>query len=388
MRPHLLVINGRVLDPARNLDEYGAVAVAGGRIVPATEDNGADWVLDARDCLVIPGLVDFHTHIFPGGSTYGLDPALMIPHGTTAAVDAGTSGYANFGAFQRAVAAGSPLPVRAFVSVSPTGLCDPSVHQDYNPAVFSETRVRELKERYGEPLVGLKVAVSAELVGRFGLRPLEEAVRIADSVGGLRVCVHATNAPESAARVAGLLRPGDIFCHCFHGRNGGILDGDGRVSSSIREARARGVFFDAANGISHTSHRVVRAAVEQGFLPDILSTDAVSFAYNRSPRNRNLPFVMSRYLHFGMPLPEVVRAATVTPAALAGFREHTGTLESGSPANITVLRMAACRTVFEDAEGDRITASRLLVPVMTVVGGKILYCRNDIPLLPGQASNH
>ena len=387
MRLHLLLQNGRVLDPAQGWDQTGSVGVADGKIVPTDTASEADWVLDAGDCLITPGLVDFHTHIFPGGSTYGFDPALMIPHGTTAAVDAGTSGYANFGAFHQIVIAATPLPVRAFVSVSPTGLCDGSVHQNYDPAVFSEARVRELKATYGDKLLGLKVAVSAELVGKLGLRPLEEAVRIADAVGGLRVCVHTTNAPESASAVAALLRPGDIFCHCFHGQNSTILDADGSVSPAILKARKRGVLFDAANGIAHTSHRVARAALRQGFYPDIISTDAVSFGYNYSPRNKNLPFVLSKYLHFGMPLLDAVRAATLTPAAVAGFRENTGTLENGSPANITVFRQQPAAAVFEDADGERIAANMLLVPVLTVIGGRVVYGQSDLPLSPGGTTN-
>jgi predicted amidohydrolase len=52
---------------------------------------------------VLPGLIDFHTHVFRGGSGLAVDPNSLIGMGVTPAVDAGTAGCANFEAFYRAV---------------------------------------------------------------------------------------------------------------------------------------------------------------------------------------------------------------------------------------------------------------------------------------------
>ena len=62
----LLIKNGRVMDPASNLDEVADVFVADGKIVEigAFEVKEADVeVVDATGKLVIPGVIDLHVHL-------------------------------------------------------------------------------------------------------------------------------------------------------------------------------------------------------------------------------------------------------------------------------------------------------------------------------------
>src|SRR3954453_3008114 len=60
----LLIKGGRVIDPSLGVNVISDVAIADGRIA-AVEPNimaeGGD-VLDARGKLVVPGLIDIHTH--------------------------------------------------------------------------------------------------------------------------------------------------------------------------------------------------------------------------------------------------------------------------------------------------------------------------------------
>jgi len=59
----LVIINGRVLDPAANLDAVRAVAVANGRILSVTTAvPRARDTLDARGLVVAPGFIDMHSH--------------------------------------------------------------------------------------------------------------------------------------------------------------------------------------------------------------------------------------------------------------------------------------------------------------------------------------
>ncbi len=57
----LLIQNGRVIDPASGFDQTADLAIAAGRIVAmgqAPADFTPNRVIDAKGCIVAPGLVD------------------------------------------------------------------------------------------------------------------------------------------------------------------------------------------------------------------------------------------------------------------------------------------------------------------------------------------
>jgi imidazolonepropionase len=49
--------------PSDSRTEPGSVAVLDGRITALEDDDGADWVLDASGCAVVPAFIDCHTHL-------------------------------------------------------------------------------------------------------------------------------------------------------------------------------------------------------------------------------------------------------------------------------------------------------------------------------------
>lgn len=61
----ILIKNGRVLDPANNRDGKYDILVENDLIskVAAHIDEEADRVIDAKDCYVMPGLIDLHVHL-------------------------------------------------------------------------------------------------------------------------------------------------------------------------------------------------------------------------------------------------------------------------------------------------------------------------------------
>ncbi len=65
MSDTLLIRGGRVIDPASGLDAVRDVLVADGVVAAIGQDlesNGAH-VIDAKNCVVTPGLIDLHTHL-------------------------------------------------------------------------------------------------------------------------------------------------------------------------------------------------------------------------------------------------------------------------------------------------------------------------------------
>ena len=60
----MLIKNGRVIDPASNTDEVKDILVCDGMIEKVEKDisEEAESIIDAKGCLVMPGLIDLHVH--------------------------------------------------------------------------------------------------------------------------------------------------------------------------------------------------------------------------------------------------------------------------------------------------------------------------------------
>jgi dihydroorotase len=87
----LCLRGGRVIDPARSFDAQADVLISGGliaRIEPGMNNLGREVrIIDARDCWVVPGLIDLHCHLREPGQEYKEDLAT----GTAAAAAGGFS---------------------------------------------------------------------------------------------------------------------------------------------------------------------------------------------------------------------------------------------------------------------------------------------------------
>ena len=373
-----VIKNGTIIDPSSNTVGKRLWIGIEGPLIAKVSDEPLEGrcVVDAAGCYVTPGLIDFHTHLFHRGSEFGLKPDLLLSQGVTSAVDAGTSGSAGFESFYHSGILPATVDVRAFISLGATGLSDPNHHQRYDKEKVNIKKLRTLKRLYGESILGIKVAMSKHDVGSLGIEPLKTAIEIAEDIGDLRVCIHTTDPPCDSKELLDILRPGDIFCHCFHGTGSCILDTSGHVRKEYWDARQKGVIFDAANGINHTNHICSMTAVREGFLPDIISSDMVSFAYGISPRNRSLPYVMSKYLAFGMPLVQIIKAVTQTPAAIMGMSGKIGTLQPGAFADIAILKEEHASVQFEDAAKNLFSGQTLLCPQMTIKKGQVVFFQN------------
>src|SRR5688572_14556093 len=91
----LLLKGGRVIDPGQNFDAVADVAFLNGRIEQVQADIPAHTAREVRDVtgkLIVPGLIDLHTHVYWGGTSLGVDPELVARQsGATTLVDAGSA---------------------------------------------------------------------------------------------------------------------------------------------------------------------------------------------------------------------------------------------------------------------------------------------------------
>jgi dihydroorotase len=373
-RYDLVLHGGHLIDPAAGVDARRDVAFSGGRVAAVETaippESARGWV-DVGGDYVAPGLIDLHAHAFIGGHDLGLDTdAICGATGVTTLCDAGSTGAANFAGLREYVMARAETRVLAFLHISAIGLSHLGLGEhallDYSDPDLAAGVARE----HRDVVLGIKVREQVEVVGGHGLEPLRRGLRAAEAVG-VPVIVHVNNPPAEYGEVLALLRPHDIVSHFFHGRGSGILDGRGQIKEAVHAARRRGVVFDVAHGRSHVNFDVVRRAFEQGFFPDTISSDLTR--PGRAGIVKDLPTTLSKFLSLGMPLGDVVRAATTSPARAIGRGGELGTLRVGAAGDAAVFAVETGRYPYQDADGHTLEGNARWVPRMTVRAGRVVW---------------
>ena len=399
-RYDLVIRGGRVIDPANGIDGAREVAVAGGRIAAVAErlpPHTAERVVDATEHLITPGLIDLHAHCYWGRDYLGIDAdSLAWRSGVTTWVDAGSAGAFSIPGLRQHVVNRSGVRILAYINISYLGIPGLNYDEYCNPAACDVPLLVRVVEQHRELIIGVKVRMGKEGVCYPGLRPLHKAVEAAEATG-LPVMCHISNTPPPLADVLALLRPGDVVTHAFTGAGQRLVDGRGRVRPAALRAREAGVRFDVGHGAGSFSFTSAEALARQGFWPDTISTDLHQISLvgpdlvedqEVMPRVRGdgtprltLLTVMTKFLFLGMPLAEVVRAVTATPAAMIG-RGELGTLSPGAAADVAVLALDAEPVALFDIEGNRRWCDRSFRAVRTFVAGHELPPREMPPRVP------
>jgi dihydroorotase len=284
----------------------------------------------------------------------------------TTAVDAGTTGFSNFGSFRRHTIEAAPVRVLAFIHVAAAGLVTTVVGELQD---FRYARPREAAAIATENLdvvVGIKVRLGTEACGDNVAAALEVALEAAD-LAGLPLMAHIAEGADVPTAL-GRLRAGDILTHAFTASGAGILGDDSRVLPEAHAAVTRGVRIDIGHGCGSFAWRTAEQALAEGLRPDAISTDLHRYSIEHPVVD--LPTTMSRFLALGLPLETVVTATTAGPAAILA-RPELGTLRVGGVADITVLREDPEPVELPDAEGERRPVGPMLRPVWTMAGGEL-----------------
>lgn len=372
----LLIKNAIAIDLNCGKETQAAVGIENGTFEVFDEgkipsDLKTEKVLDAKGAYLIPDMIDFHTHLYTGGSSFGVNADLLLPSGATMAVDMGTAGTAGYEAFHQLDLIPRTIRIKSFINLSPLGQPGSGISEPLTTTSVQPDAIRKLVRKYPDEIRGIKVRISEEIVGDLGLEPLDRALKLGEELG-LPICVHTTNPPESTGEIVKRLRPGDAYSHLFHGKGRTIL-GDGKVCEEFFQAKKRGVFLEIGNGRMNFNFPVAEAAMEQGLCPDIISSDATARTLANSPDMKDLPFVMSKFWNMGMPLHEVIAAVTKNPMRCLGLGADRGTLKTGAPANLTLMRVLEQDVRFSDSDGNVRNGSRRLAPEMTMINGRIVY---------------
>ncbi|MEW6632479.1 MAG: amidohydrolase/deacetylase family metallohydrolase [Pseudomonadota bacterium] len=374
MQFDLLIKGGRVIDPASGLDAPRDIAIANGRVAAieaAIDAEAAARVIDARDCIVTPGLIDLHSHVYWGGTSLGVDAdRLAAKSGTTTFIDAGSAGAGNFLGFRRHVIERSKVRILAYVNISFAGIFGFS--NTVSVGECGDLRLCEPREtvaavrEHADVVVGVKVRSGKHAGGASGVAPVDLALEAADKAG-LPLMTHIDEPPPGRSEVLPRLRRGDILTHCFRPFPNAPVFASGAVRPDMRLARERGVIFDIGHGMGSFDFEVARAMLAEGLAPDVISSDVHLYCVDGPAFD--ILVCMSKLLALGMPLVEVLRAATQRPAE-AIARPELGALKVGGIGDVAVLKLHAGRFTFVDAVGASLVADQRLVSNGIVVGGK------------------
>jgi dihydroorotase len=369
----LVIRGGRVVDPSQDIDRVTEVGFAGGRVIAVGDGlaGNARTVEDAGGLIVTPGLVDLHTHVYWGGTSLGVDPLILAERGCTTLADTGSAGPGNYPGFLEHVIRPSPVRILAYLNVSFAGIYGFSkrimVGESGDLRLMAPIDAVEVAEANRDTIVGIKVRVGFNASGNSGLVPLDIARQVAERAD-LPMMVHIDVPPPTLPDVLARMRPGDILTHCFRPFPNTPVTFDGRVHPAVAEARSRGVIFDIGHGMGSFSFDTARAMLAEGFLPDCISSDVHALCIDGPAFD--LLTTMSKFLCLGVPLAEVVRAATEHPAH-ALKRPDLGTFKPGSVGDATLLAFEEGSFDYVDSTGSKVIGRSRLTPRGIVIGGKV-----------------
>lgn len=384
MKLDILIKNGLIADTESNDYINRNIGIMGNRIVDlhAVDATQAETVIDAAGCIVLPGLIDFHAHVFHGGTAISINPdVICLPNGVTSVVDAGSSGWVNYPLFRNTVTTPAMVKIKSYLNVVNVGLSTlgggPTGYlENTNPANYNVEKIAQTLRDNKDNILGLKLRYSQDIAkGKsYSSDPFLSTAALARELE-TTLCVHVTDSALPADKLISHFQANDVYAHCFHGTGHSILNEQGELYRAIKDAQLRGVIFDCSNGVAHFDFHVAQTAMEQGFYPDIISTDLTLRNSLRTDKVFSLLHVMSKYLNMGMSFFDVIRAVTATPARLMKMEGQIGTLAPGAFADISIVKLRKESITFEDTRGVKIVGDHYIDNCATLCNGQIVYRR-------------
>ena len=294
--------------------------------------------------------------------------------GVTTVCDAGSAGSANFAGLRFVVDKAVRTRTRAFVNLSAIGIAGTARSGElaHFPYADPEGCARTIAENR-DLAIGVKLRYGPGIVWEYTTEPLKMARQAAD-MAGVPLMIHITGTPLPLPEILAHMRPGDIITHCFHGQDHGIMGPEKQfLLREVVEAQRLGIVFDCAHGRGgHFNFPLIEKALDQGFLPDTISTDLTFMTATRGPVF-DLTTTMSKLMHFGVSIEDVVLRATARPAKIAGLEGTVGTLRPGANADVAILELRDGNFEFRDTDGNTVTGKRRLINQLTIKDGRVLY---------------
>ena len=370
---NFILKGGRLIDSASGLDGQQDIHVRDGVVAAIGADLKAEGatVIDVKDCIVTPGLIDVHLHLMNGLGAFGVDPDIFgVGSGVTTVVDAGSAGHSLLTVFRNYVTRNAKTRVLNYVNLSTLGgVTGPGYSILADPRLIDEDKIEKAVEANRDIIVGIKIMATGGALGAEGLKPLARARKLGDNLK-IPLLVHIgeswtkDTAPVHVGDVLKYLRAGDIVTHMFTVHPGGLLDPNGKLWPQVRDAKESGVLMDVGHGLHNLNFDVARKVLDQELFPDGVSTDG--HRGNRAGPVYDLPTTMAKLMALGFSLNQVVEMATINAARLLGRSHEIGFVRVGQPAEISVLRLEERQWKAVDSQRGTIQARQALVPVYAI----------------------
>jgi len=384
----LVIKNGHIIDKKNNIDFIGDIGISNGIIKYVGEElpiNSSRKIINAESLIVVPGLIDIHSHNFHGtipnrylsNSFSALPPdGFSFRSGITTIVDVGGAGWKNFEVFKEQVIEKSKTRVLAFLNIIGLGMQGGEIEQNIDD--MDAMLTAEMANKYPEHIVGIKLAhfngynwIPVDKVtkaGELSDRP------VMNDFGGSNPLM------PLDSLLLHKLRPGDIFTHTYANVRGrmSIVDGNNKLHDFVKEAQNKGIIFDVGHGGGSFAFSQAIPAINQGLKPNTISTDLHTGSMNGGMKD--LLNVMSKFLNMGLNLNEVITSVT-WDAAKSIKKENLGNLSVGSIADITILNLREGDFGFIDTKNKKMNGTKKLECELTIKDGKIVYDLNGLASL-------
>ena len=369
----LLIKNGHVIDVKNQIDDVYDIAISKNKIVALEKKinkNKSKRVIDASGFIVVPGLIDIHSHNFHG--TIPPD-GFSFRSGITTIVDVGGAGWRNFKVFKNQVIDRSQTRVLSFLNIIGFGMQGGAIEQNIDD-MDPEMTAKIVKE-FPEEIVGIKLAH----FNGYNWLPVDRVVK-AGTISNVPVMIDFGGSKPIMpldSLLLNKLRPGDIFTHTYANVLGrmSIVDGNNKLFPFVKKAKQRGIIFDVGHGGGSFAFSQAIPAIAQGLKPNTISTDLHTGSMNRGMKD--LLNVMSKFLNIGLNLNEVI-LATTWDAAKVIKRDDLGHLSIGAVADVTILNLRTGKFGFVDTKDKKVSGDKKIECEMTIKDGQIVYDLNGI----------
>lgn len=376
MESDFLLKGGHLIDPKNSIDGLMDLTIEDGKIAAIGSNipvDQAKQIIDINGLYVTPGLIDIHAHMYatPGNRNAWAGDQSILPDGfsfragVTTMVDTGSAGWRNFEDFRYRIIDRFHTRIFAFINIVGMGMNTTVVEQnihDMDPKITSD-----VAREHEEVVVGIKTAhfTGPEWISVDNTLKAGENTNLPAMIDFGYFC----NERPYYQLVTEKLRSGDISTHMYHGAIP-YVDAEGNLLDYLFKSRALNVIFDVGHGGGSFLFRNAVPSIRQGFYPDSISTDLHTGSMNGAMID--MTTVMSKFLAIGMPLTDIIRASTTTPANIIGHPE-LGHLTVGAVADLAVLNKISGRFNYMDVAGGSVQGNHRLICEMTFKDGQIVW---------------